>query len=120
MRGCCVIIAASLLLHVTSRTLTATELKRLIPSPSELTGFTISHDAERYTKENLWDYMNGGAPGYLAYGFEEMVTLQVKNLKNNSGIVVDLYDMGNHLNAFGIYAVERIPGGRDLAIGVDS
>jgi hypothetical protein len=115
MRGCCVIIAASLLLHVTSRTLTATELKRLIPSPSELTGFTISHDAERYTKENLWDYMNGGAPGYLAYGFEEMVTLQVKNLKNNSGIVVDLYDMGNHLNAFGIYAVERIPGGRDLA-----
>jgi hypothetical protein len=120
MRGSCAIIAASLLLLITSRTLHATELQRLIPSSSELTGFAITHDAEQYTKENLWDYMNGGAPGYLAYGFEEMVTLQVKNLKNHSEIVVDLYDMGNHLNAFGIYAVERIPGGRDLAIGVDS
>jgi hypothetical protein len=28
--------------------------------------------------------------------------------------------MGNHLNAFGIYSVERIPGGRDLSVGVDS
>ena len=120
MRVCCAIIAASLLLLVTSRILHATELKSFIPSPPELSGFTISHDAEYYTKENLWDYMNGGAPGYLAYGFEKMVTLQVKNLKNNTEIVVDLYDMGNHLNAFGIYAVERIPGGRDLAIGVAS
>jgi hypothetical protein len=64
--------------------------------------------------------MNGGAPGYLAYGFEEMVTMQVKNLKDHSEIVVDIYDMGNHLNAFGIYSVERIPGGRDLEFGVDS
>ena len=120
MRGCFTIIAASLLLLVTGRTLHATELKNLIPSSPELTGFTITHDVEYYTRENLWDYMNGGAPGYLAYGFEEMVTLQVKNLKNHSEIVVDMYDMGNHLNAFGIYSVERVPGGRDLAFGVDS
>ena len=120
MRVCCAIIAASLLLLVTSRILHATELQRFIPSPPELSGFTISHDAEYYTKENLWDYMNGGAPGYLAYGFEKMVTLQVKSLKNHSEIVVDLYDMGNHLNAFGIYSVERVPGGRDLDFGVDS
>jgi len=120
MRGCCAIIAASLLLLVPGRALHATELKRLVPSSPELTGFTITHDVEQYTKENLWDYMNGGAPGYLAYGFEEMVTLQVKNTKNNSEIVVDIYDMGNPLNAFGIYSVERIPGGGDLALGVDS
>ena len=120
MRGCCIFIAASLLFLFTGSILPATELKSLIPSPSEFTGFTITHEAEYYSKENLWDYMNGGAPGYLAYGFEEMVTLQVKNLKNHHEIVVDMYDMGNHLNAFGIYSVERIPGGRDLPVGVDS
>ena len=120
MRGCCVFIAVSLLLLVTGRILPAKELKSFIPSPSEFTGFTITHEAEYYNKENLWDYMNGGAPGYLAYGFEKMVTLHVKNLKNHSEIVVDMYDMGNHLNAFGIYSVERIPGGRDLSVGVDS
>ena len=120
MRCSFAIISASLLLLVTGRTLHATELKRLIPSSPDLTGFTITHDPEQYTKENLWDYMNGGAPGYLAYGFEEMVSLQVKNLKNQSEIVVDMYDMGNQLNAFGIYSVERIPEGRDLTFGVDS
>jgi hypothetical protein len=120
MRCFFAIISASLILLVTGRTLHATEIKCLIPSSPDLTGFTITRDAEQYTKENLWDYMNGGAPGYLAYGFEEMVTLQVKNLKNQSEIVVDMYDMGNQLNAFGIYSVERIPEGRDLTFGVDS
>jgi hypothetical protein len=120
MRSLFSIFAVSLLLLVTGRTLHATELKGLIPSSSEVTGFTITHDVEQYTKENLWEYMNGGAPGYLAYGFEEMVTLQVKNLNNHLEIVVDIYDMGNHLNAFGIYSVERIPAGRDLEFGVDS
>jgi hypothetical protein len=120
MRGSLSIVAASLLLLVTGRTLPATELKSLLPSSPDLTGFTITHDPEQYTKENLWDYMNGGAPGYLAYGFEEMMALQVKDLKNHSEIVVDVYDMGNPLNAFGIYSVERIPEGRDLTFGVDS
>ena len=120
MRGSFAIIAAALMLLVPGRALHATELKSFLPSSPDLTGFTITRDAEQYTKENLWDYMNGGAPGYLAYGFEEMVTLQVKNLKNHSEIVVDMYDMGNQLNAFGIYSVERIPEGRDLAFGVDS
>ena len=120
MRGCFSIIVISILLLVTSETIYATELNNLIPSSREFTDFKITHDVEYYTEENLWDYMNGGAPGYLAYGFEEMVTMQVKNLKNHSEVVIDIYDMGNHLNAFGIYSVERVPGGRDLDFGVDS
>ena len=120
MRGCFSIIVISILLLVTSETIQATELKTLIPSSREFTDFKITHDVEYYTEENLWDYMNGGAPGYLAYGIEEMVTMQVKNLKNHIEVVIDIYDMGNHLNAFGIYSVERVPDGRDLDFGVDS
>ena len=120
MKGCFSSIVISILLLITSETIHATELKTLIPSSREFTDFKITHDAEYYTEENLWDYMNGGAPGYLAYGFEEMVTMQVKNLKNHIEVVIDIYDMGNHLNAFGIYSVERVPDGRDLDFGVDS
>ena len=120
MRGCFSIIVISILLLVTSETIQATELKTLIPSSREFTDFKITHNVEYYTEENLWDYMNGGAPGYLAYGFEEMVTMQVKNLKNHIEVGIDIYDMGNHLNAFGIYSVERVPDGRDLDFGVDS
>jgi len=120
MKGCFSSIVISILLLITSETIHATELKTLIPSSREFTDFKITHNVEYYTEENLWDYMNGGAPGYLAYGFEEMVTMQVKNLKNHIEVGIDIYDMGNHLNAFGIYSVERVPDGRDLDFGVDS
>jgi len=98
----------------------ARELKELIPLSNELTGFTISKKPEYYNQENLWDYMNGGAPGYLAYGFKEMVTFAVMSLKNNLELVVDVYDMGNTLNAFGIYSTERLPGGQDVECGIGS
>ena len=120
MRRCFSCIFISVLLLVTSETVHATELKTLIPSSREFIDFKITHDVEYYTEENLWDYMNGGAPGYLAYGFEEMVTMQVTNLNNHIQVGIDIYDMGNHLNAFGIYSVERVSGGRDLDFGVDS
>ena len=101
-------------------TINATELKNLIPSSNEIAGFKISKKPEYYNQENLWDYMNGGAPGYLAYGFKEMVTFGVMNLKNRLEYVIDVYDMGSSLNAFGIYSTERLPDGRDTECGVDS
>jgi hypothetical protein len=97
----------------------AFELKKLVPSPSELTGFKVTEDPRHYNRENLWDYMNGGAPGYLAYGFKEMVTFHVMKMENGPEVAVDVYDMGDSLNAFGIYSVERLPDGRDAPYGID-
>lgn len=100
-------------------TINAEELKSLIPLSSELTGFKITEKPEYYNRENLWDYMNGGAPGYLAYGFKEMVTFGIMNMKNRLEFVIDIYDMGDGLNAFGIYSVEKLPDGRDAECGID-
>jgi hypothetical protein len=116
------IITAVVFVYVAASavTINATELKNLIPSSNEIAGFKISKKPEYYNQENLWDYMNGGAPGYLAYGFKEMVTFGVMNLKNSLEYVIDVYDMGSSLNAFGIYSTERLPSGRDAECGVDS
>jgi len=113
------IITSFIFVAASVATIYAAELKNVIPSSNELTGFTIGKKPEYYNRENLWNYMNGGAPGYLAYGFEEMVTFSVVNLKNRLECVVDVYDMGNSLNAFGIYSTERLPDGRDTECGVD-
>lgn len=114
------ILLSLMLVLANAMVIKAEELKSLIPLSSELAGFKITQESEYYNKENLWRYMNGGAPGYLAYGFEEMVTFHVVNLKNRLEIVIDIYDMGNNLNAFGIYSVERVSEGRDLEFGIDS
>ena len=89
----------------------AGELKDLIPSARELTGFKITKKPEYYNQGNLWDYINGGASGYLSYGFQEMVTFVIMHQKNQIKITADIYDMGDSLNAFGIYSVEREPEG---------
>lgn len=82
-------------------------LKDVIPHEQELKGFKITEKLEWFNPDNLWDYMNGGAPGYLAYGFRELVTFIVRH--NNSGVeaIIDIYDMGMPLHAFGIFSVER-------------
>jgi len=97
----------------------AEELKKFIPSSSELSGFKMTEKPEYYNQENLWDYMNGSAPGYLAYGFQKMVTFIVTNLENRLEFTIDIYDMGDTLSAFGIYSVERSPEGRVVRYGCD-
>lgn len=115
-------ISASLTLVLLSTiigNINAEELKSLIPLRSELTGFEITEGPKYYDQDNLWDYINGGAQAYLAYSFEEMVTFTVMNSKDRLEIVADIYDMGDSLNAFGIYSVERSPDGHAVQFGSD-
>ncbi|MFH1243259.1 MAG: DUF6599 family protein [Pseudomonadota bacterium] len=70
-----------------------------------------------YSPVDLWRYINGGAPGYLAYGFEDLVTFTTIHQKRKLEIVVDIYNMGKPINAFGIYSVERSPDGKKVELG---
>ena len=94
----------------------AGELSELIPSAKELNPVVISSEPEYYDKDNLWDYINGGAPAYIAYGFEQVVTCLVMD-PDSLEMVVDIYDMADSLNAFGIYSLEKSPKGKPAAFG---
>ena len=96
--------------------LTGGELKNLIPSRGELDEFRMVEKPVYYFQDNLWDYINGASPGYIASGFQEMVTFIVQHRQYQIEIVADIYDMGDTLNAFGIYSVERSPVGSDNAL----
>lgn len=82
-------------------------LKDVVPHGKELKDFEITEKLEWYNPDNLWDYMNGGAPGYLAYGFRELATFIVRHNKSGVEAIIDIYDMGKPLYAFGIFSVER-------------
>jgi len=96
------------------------KLKNLIPSSSELSEFRMIEKPEYYDQDNLWDYINGASPGYIAYGFQEMVTFVVQHRNNKIEIVTDIYDMGDSLHAFGIFSVERSPESSSKEFGSDS
>ncbi|MDP2981902.1 MAG: hypothetical protein Q8O92_01055 [Candidatus Latescibacter sp.] len=91
----------------------------LIPSEKDIPGFSITRAPVYYGPQNLWNYIDGGAPPYLDYGFWDMATFTVKHIPDSLSIVVDIYDMTDSLGAFGIYANEHDTEARFLNIGVE-
>jgi len=69
--------------------------------PDEINGWN-KNDVQSYNPETLYQYINGGAELYISYGFEKMVSC-IFSRENESDIHVDIFDMQNSNNAFGIF-----------------
>lgn len=68
-----------------------------------------------YGPENLYQYIDGGADIYLLYDFKSLLH---QNFKSGAAeLTVDIYEMGNIEDAFGIYAAERSPTYKFVSIG---
>jgi Family of unknown function (DUF6599) len=90
--------------------ISAQELK--IP---ELDGFKKITNYPVYQPDNLWDFINGAAETYLAYGFIDLHVAEYKKGKNI--IKLELYHHDNNTFAFGIYSTERSPSFRFMNLG---
>jgi Family of unknown function (DUF6599) len=70
-----------------------------------------------YGPESLYQYIDGGADIYLLYDFKSLLHQDFKS--GAAELTVDIYDMGGTENAFGIYAAERSPAYKFVAIGAE-
>jgi hypothetical protein len=82
----------------------------------ELEGWQKKGGTETYVPDNLYEYIDGAAENFLAYGFR---WLAVQNFKDEAGrsISAEIYFHGTAENAFGIYGSEKPLAGSYLAIG---
>jgi hypothetical protein len=71
----------------------------------ELKGYKKNSDFKVFVPDNLWDFINGAAETYLAYGFVDLHIAEYKKGKNV--IKLEVYRHSDHTNAFGIYSTER-------------
>ena len=71
-----------------------------------------------YGPDNLYQYMDGGADVYLLYDFQVLLHQDFKS--GQAELTVDIFDMGNVEDAFGMYAAERAPGYNFLDIGIEA
>ncbi len=92
--------------------LLSSPLLSLLP---EIPGWKLSEPPKLFTPENLYEHINGGAEAYLAFGFKELLVAYFENPP--CSLTVEIYDMGNCYNSFGIYSVERSPENQFLEIG---
>ena len=70
-----------------------------------------------FSPSNLYKYINGAAESFLQYHFEALGHQEYK--EGQTEITVDVYDMGDPLNAFGMYAAERSPKNQYIPIGAE-
>lgn len=69
-------------------------------------------EERHFSPENLWDYINGAAEGYLVYEFENLTVKEYEHDLYGS-LKVELYRHSSVPMAFGIYSLERPAEGAD-------
>ncbi|UCC68308.1 MAG: hypothetical protein JSV79_14590, partial [Armatimonadota bacterium] len=90
----------------------------LLPKPDAVPGWTWREEPRKYSPQTLYEYIDGSADLYLAYGFKEAVVGDYFGSgEGGRWITVDIYDMGAPLHAFGIYGAERPPDVEPFAAG---
>ncbi len=89
-------------------------LRSLLP---ELESFAFSESPQDYFPETLYEYIDGAAEIYLGYDFKQLIVGQYQMVDSEASLSVEIYDMGNDINSFGIYSAERFPDTEFITVG---
>jgi hypothetical protein len=93
--------------------------EKALPIPGFTSEWSVTEQVKTYTKDNLFDYINGEAELYFPYGFEGLASAfyTKKGADPQIGLVADIYKMGSLLDAFGVYSQYRKPDAEFVALG---
>ncbi len=87
------------------------DLEALLPESSTIGKFRVAEGLAVFTPDTLWEYLDGGAPRYQAYGFQRLVHVRYELGDDPlASVVADVFEMGSELGAFGVYSSIRTPG----------
>ena len=89
-------------------------LRFLLP---DVVTWKIPEAPQDYFPEILFEYINGAAEIYLSYDFKELTVGQYEKGDSNASLIIEIYDMGNEINSFGIYSAERFPDSQFISLG---
>ena len=74
-------------------------------------GWSISEGPASFDAESLFEYLNGGAPLYLKYGFQSLAQIRYQLGDDPfASVTLDVFHMGSELGAFGVYRSILPPG----------
>ena len=77
--------------------------------PPEIDGFTLIGRIREYTKDTLYEYVNGHAEYFISSGFMTLSVGEYRKATSDSiepDVTVDVYDMGRSIHAFGVLTDE--------------
>lgn len=83
--------------------------------PSTVRGWEKKGQPEVYDRKTLFKYIDGAAELYISYHFEKLTA--VRYMKGDDEIKVDIFDMGNSYNAYGVFSLGRESSGTEIGQG---
>jgi hypothetical protein len=100
---------------------TASSAQAIIKETVPVPGWKSEGEVYVFNPSNLYTYINGAADFFIAYGFVELAGANYTPIDSGKdAITVDIYDMGNPLNAFGVFQSRRDDALPSLNIGTAS
>jgi hypothetical protein len=84
--------------------------------PKTVSGWTDGVKDRSYTRDTLFQYMDGGAEVYLAYDFQSLLVREYVRASAPT-IFAEVYQMSASREAYGIFSHD--PNGEDLEMGQD-
>jgi hypothetical protein len=86
--------------------------------PAAIGGWKRANEPARYDRKTLFNYIDGGAELYLAFGFQQAIAFEYVADKDDE-IKVDIFDMGSARGAFGVFAHGRETMAAEVGQGSD-
>lgn len=77
------------------------------PTCGLVPGWSQKGETRSYESENLFEYMDGNAEGYLIYGFQNMHGVTCE--KDGATLVIDISDFGDEDSSYGMFSANRDP-----------
>jgi hypothetical protein len=91
-----------------------------LPNEALLDDWELAEGPVAFGPDDLWEYLNGGAPLYVSYGFRRMAHTRYQRQGDpSSSVTIDVFDMGTDLGAFGLYTSIRPPGAEPVDWGAE-
>jgi hypothetical protein len=98
----------------------AVPIESIVPKKDLQGGWELIDGPRIYNKKTLFEHIDGQAELFFKYGFQKSVFAIYQSKKNSENqIELDIYDMGNVLQAFGVFSRFRYED-RPIGIGLDS
>jgi hypothetical protein len=85
----------------------AVEIELLFPKPGLKEQFQVAGSVRVFSDEELFDFINGGAPIFLEYGFRR-VAIQRYALSTGSSVSAEIYEMEGPAAAYGIFSFQSV------------
>lgn len=74
--------------------------------PQKTGNWAISEKDNKFDKQKLYEYIDGGAELYLSFGFKKAYNRTLSAV-GQPDMIVDIFDMGSAKNAFGVFTYSR-------------